>query len=165
MGESEKWKWSRVRFFATPWTAAHQAPPSMGFSRQEYWSGVPSPSPKSLVRNKSTVLTSVCAQSCPDFYNSMDCRLPGSSDHGIFQARIQEWMAISSSWGSFWLRDQTHVSCIGRQMLYRWTTWEAQFSLFQFVFSDKNSECKGSPALTMLIEENKSLNLWVILPR
>ena len=36
---------SRVRLFATPWTAAHQAPLSMGFSRQEYWSGVPSPSP------------------------------------------------------------------------------------------------------------------------
>ena len=35
---------SRVRLFATPWTAAHQAPPSMGFSRQEYWSGVPLPS-------------------------------------------------------------------------------------------------------------------------
>ena len=33
---------SRVRLFATPWTAAYQAPPSMGFSRQEYWSGVPS---------------------------------------------------------------------------------------------------------------------------
>ena len=32
---------SRVRLLATPWTAAHQAPPSMGFSRQEYWSGVP----------------------------------------------------------------------------------------------------------------------------
>ena len=32
---------SRVRLFATPWTVAHQAPPSMGFSRQEYWSGVP----------------------------------------------------------------------------------------------------------------------------
>ena len=31
----------RVRLLATPWTAAHQAPPSMGFSRQEYWSGVP----------------------------------------------------------------------------------------------------------------------------
>ena len=46
------WKWkvkvkslSRVRFSATPWTAAYQAPPSMGFSRQEYWSGVPLPSP------------------------------------------------------------------------------------------------------------------------
>ena len=36
---------SRVQLLATPWTAAHQAPPSMGFSRQEYWSGVPLPSP------------------------------------------------------------------------------------------------------------------------
>ena len=36
---------SRVWLLATPWTAAHQAPPSMGFSRQQYWSGVPSPSP------------------------------------------------------------------------------------------------------------------------
>ena len=45
---SSAWKWkvkvkslSRVRLFATPWTAIHQAPPSMGFSRQEYWSGLP----------------------------------------------------------------------------------------------------------------------------
>ena len=37
---------SRVRLFATPWTAAYQAPPPMGFSRQEYWSGVPLPSPQ-----------------------------------------------------------------------------------------------------------------------
>ena len=36
---------SCVRLFATPWTVAHQAPPSMGFSRQEYWSGLPFPSP------------------------------------------------------------------------------------------------------------------------
>ena len=36
---------SRVRLLATPWTVAHQAPPSMGFSRREYWSGVPLPSP------------------------------------------------------------------------------------------------------------------------
>ena len=36
---------SRVRLFVTPWTAAYQAPPFMGFSRQEHWSGVPSPSP------------------------------------------------------------------------------------------------------------------------
>ena len=39
---------SRVQLFATPWTAAYQAPPSMGFSRQEYWSGVPLPSPKEI---------------------------------------------------------------------------------------------------------------------
>ena len=36
---------SRVQLFATPWTVAYQAPPSMGFSRREYWSGVPLPSP------------------------------------------------------------------------------------------------------------------------
>ena len=49
---SNAWKWkvkvkslSRVRLLVTPWTAAYQAPPSMGFSMQEYWSGVPSPSP------------------------------------------------------------------------------------------------------------------------
>ena len=40
---------SRVRLFATPWTAAHQAPPSMGFSRQEHWSGVPLPSPGTVL--------------------------------------------------------------------------------------------------------------------
>ena len=39
---------SRVRLFATPWTVAYQAPPSMGFSRQEYWSGLPFPSPRDL---------------------------------------------------------------------------------------------------------------------
>ena len=37
---------SRVRLFATPWTVAHQVPPSMGFSRQEYWSGLPVPFPR-----------------------------------------------------------------------------------------------------------------------
>ena len=40
---------SRVRLFATPWTVAQQAPPSMGFSRQEYWSGFPFPSPRYAV--------------------------------------------------------------------------------------------------------------------
>ena len=47
--KSEVKSLSRVRLLATPWTAAHQAPPSMGFSRQEYWSGVPLPSPRSLL--------------------------------------------------------------------------------------------------------------------
>ena len=43
--KSESEVTSRVQLSVTPWTAAHQAPPSMGFSRQEYWSGVPLPSP------------------------------------------------------------------------------------------------------------------------
>ena len=52
ISSSNAWKWkvkvkslSCIQLFATPWTAAYQAPPSMGFSRQEYWSGVPLPSP------------------------------------------------------------------------------------------------------------------------
>ena len=53
----------------------------------------------------------------------MDCSLPGSSVHGILQARILEWVAISSR-GSPPPRDQTHVSyasCVGRQVLYHWS--------------------------------------------
>ena len=50
---------SRVRLFATPWTAAYQAPPSMEFSRREYWTGVPLPSP---VQACSSNICHVCAQ-------------------------------------------------------------------------------------------------------
>ena len=53
--QARAWKWkvkvkslSRVRLLVTPWTAAYQAPPSMRFSKQEYWSGVPLPSPELL---------------------------------------------------------------------------------------------------------------------
>ena len=48
MKRSEMQSLSRVRLFATPWTIAYQASPSMGFSRQEYWSGLPFPSPGDL---------------------------------------------------------------------------------------------------------------------
>ena len=68
------------------------------------------------------------AQSCPAFCNPMDCSPQGSTIHGIFQARILEWVVISFSRGSSWPRDQTHVSsisCIGRRVLYHWATWEA----------------------------------------
>ena len=64
---SNTWKWkvkvkslSRVRLCVTPWTAAYQAPPSMGFSRQEYWSGVPLPSP-SLVFREIQIKTTINA--------------------------------------------------------------------------------------------------------
>ena len=50
---------SRVRLFATPWTAAHQGPLSMGFSRQEYWSGVPLPSPE-VVFSVELILLHYC---------------------------------------------------------------------------------------------------------
>ena len=60
-------RFSRVRLFATPWTAAYQAPPSLGFSRQEHWSGLPFPS---LMRESEV------AQSFPILSNPMDCSLP-----------------------------------------------------------------------------------------
>ena len=58
-------------------------------------------------------------------FDPMDCSPPCSSVHGIFQARILRWVAISSSRGSSWPRYQTRISCIGRQVLYNWTTREA----------------------------------------
>ena len=48
MKRSEVKSLSRVQLFGTPWTVAYQAPPSLGFSRQEYWSGLPFPSPGDL---------------------------------------------------------------------------------------------------------------------
>ena len=79
---------SRVQLFATLWTVARQAPPSMGFSRQEYWNGLPFPSP---------MCESEVTQSCPTLSDPMDCSLPGSSIHGILQARVLEWGAIAFS--------------------------------------------------------------------
>ena len=66
---------------------ACQAPLSMGFPRQEYWSGLPFPSP--IHESESEV-----AQSGLTLSDPMDCSLPGSSIHGIFQARVLEWGAI-----------------------------------------------------------------------
>jgi len=81
-------RFSRVRPCATPQTAAHQALPLVGFSRQEHWSGLPFPPPM----HESEVI-----QSCPTLSDLMDCSLPGSSIHGIFQARILEWVVIAFS--------------------------------------------------------------------
>ena len=83
-------RFSRVRLCATPETAAHQAPPSLGFSKQEHWSGLPCPSP--MHESESEV-----AQSCPTLSDPMDRSLPGSYVHGIFQARVLEWGAIAFS--------------------------------------------------------------------
>ena len=92
-------KWlSRVRLFATPWTVAYKAPLSMEFSRKEYWSGLPFPSPGDLpnpgIEPKSPALQADALPSEP----------PGKSPKYFFEplffagrARILEWVAISSS--------------------------------------------------------------------
>ena len=159
---------SWVRLFVTPWTVVRQAPLSMKFSRQEYWRGLPFPSPGNLLHPgtepsflESSALAgrffttaspaaaaaaaakllqscptqcnprdssptrlsrpwdspgknpgvgchfllqcmkvkseSEVAQSCPTLSDPMDCSPPGSSVHGIFQARVLEWGAIAFS--------------------------------------------------------------------
>ena len=67
-------------------------------------------------------------QSCQTLCDPMDSSWPGSSVHGILQARILEWVAIPSSKGSFWPRNRTHISyisCIAGGFFTHWTTWEA----------------------------------------
>ena len=80
------------------------------------------------------VCVSVCVcvcmftQSCLILCDPMGCRLPDSAIHGIFQARILKWVALSFSWGSSQPQDQTCVSCIscfGRQVLYQLSHREA----------------------------------------
>ena len=75
---SNAWKWkvkvktlSHVQLFATPWTEAYQAPPSMGFSRQEYWSGLPLPSRVTLLQSLIiywTILLINCFKSSHHFH-------------------------------------------------------------------------------------------------
>ena len=64
-------------------------------------------------------------QSCLTLCDPTDCSPPGSSVHGILQARILEWMAISFSRGSYWPRDWTRVSCIAGRLFTVWATREA----------------------------------------
>ena len=75
-----------------PRDAAHQAPPSLGFCKQEHWSGLPFPSPMHE-SEKWKWSRSVVS----DLSDPMDCSPPGSSIHGIFQARVLEWGAIAFS--------------------------------------------------------------------
>ena len=113
---------SRVRLFATLRTVAHQAPLSMRFSRQEYWSGLLFPTPRG-VPNPGTEPTTPrypalaggffttsatwearigpaaakSLQSCPTLCDPIDGSPPGSPIPGILQARTLEWVAISFS--------------------------------------------------------------------
>ena len=96
-----------------PWTVARQAPLSMGFSRQEYWSGLPFPSPVMKCE------VSELAQSCLTLCDPMDCSLTGSSVHGIFQARVLEWGAIAFSGNSRWAISNPE----------RWCCWSAALTM------------------------------------
>ena len=75
---------------------------------------------------------------CVWLFDPMDCSPPGSSVHGIFQATVLEWVAISFSRGSSWLRDQTWVShIVGR----RFTIWAIREAPYLYIFFIKNKNC------------------------
>ena len=65
-------------------------------------------------------------QSCPTLCDPVDCSPPGSSVHGILKARILEWVAMPSSWGSSWPWDQTCVPCVS--CLLRWQVGSLQLA-------------------------------------
>ena len=143
---------SRVRLCATPETAAHQAPPSLGFSRQEHWSGLPFPSPIhesekwkwkwSHVRLLATPLTAAyqapLSMGCSrqEYWSGLplpsswclDCSLLGFSVFRILQARILEWVTISFSKAFSWTRDWIWVSHIPCSFFTNRTTKEAFIS-------------------------------------
>ena len=85
---------------------------------------LPSPTPPSTLATVGLWVwfclesESEVTQSCPTLCDPMDCSLRGSSIHGIFQARILNWVAISFSRGSFQPRDRTRVSCTASSRVY-----------------------------------------------
>ena len=120
---------SCVWLFATTRTIGHQTPLSMGFPRQEYWSGLPFPSPGDLpnpgIETGSPLLLLLLSR----FSRVRLCATPQTAAHqaplslpGILQARTLEWVAISFSRGSFQPRDWTWVSCIEAKFLTIWAT-------------------------------------------
>ena len=108
---------SCVWLLATPWTAAYQAPPSMGFSRQEYWSGMPSPS---LWNPHAAAAAAKSLQSCLTLCNPIHSSPPGSAIPGILQTRTLEWVAISFSDAWKW---KVKVKSLSRVWLFTipWT--------------------------------------------
>ena len=108
-----------------------------------------------------------CAKSpqlCPTLCNSMDYNPPGSFVHGILQARILEWVAMPSSRGSFWPRDQTclsHVSCIGRWTLYHQHHFSSVAQSCPTLCDPMNHSTPGLPVQHQLPEFTQTHVHWV----
>ena len=95
----------------------------------------------------------------------MDCSPPGSSVHEISQARILEWVAISSSKRSSRPKDPTHifcVSCIARQILCHWATWEATASFNHLQYRIPQGQILEQAPPTPLIETSYSFSCCMI---
>ena len=103
------WREARYRRTHTVWSHSREVLEESDPQRQEVYGGDRGWGEE---MGKVVVVKVLIAQLCPTLCNPMDCSLPGSSVHGIFQARILEWVAIPFSRGSSGPRDWTQVSCI-----------------------------------------------------
>ena len=97
------------------------------------------------------------AQSCPTLFDSMDCSL-SCSVHGILQARILEWVTISISRGSSWLRDQTWASWIADRFFTVWATREAPKRLKLFFYKGKQQALRTGFQFSSVSQS--CLTLW-----
>ena len=84
---------------------------------------------------KGKVLTT---QLCPTLWDPMDWSLPGSSVHGILQARVLEWVTILFSRGLYQPKNWTRVSCTAGRFFTIWATREAPISILIFIISSVN---------------------------
>ena len=117
---------SHVWLFGIPWTVVYQAPPSMEFSKQEYWSVLPFPSPEDLpdpAIKPTATATAKSLQSCPTLCDPIDGSPPGSPVPGILQARPLEWAAIAFSNAGKW---KVKVKSLSRVWLLA-TPWTAAY--------------------------------------
>ena len=94
------------------------------------------------------------AQSCLSLCDPMDYSLPGFSVHGISQARILEWVAISFSRGSSQPRDRIQVSCIAGRCFTLWATMEAKYRIHTL------SKRKDTHIKSHAKKKNLDLNMW-----
>ena len=92
-----------------------------------------------------------CPQSCQTLCDPMDCSLPGSSLHGILQARVLEWVAISFSRGSSQPRDQTRVSLIPGRCFNLWATREAH--ILSYLLSKRMGCLSGCLVSSAIIQK------------
>ena len=98
--------------------------------------------------------------SCVHFFGKLiDCSLPVSSVHGIFQTRILEWAAIPFSRRSFWLKAPTHVSCIGSRVLYHWASMELGLGNSFLILLQNWSRFWYAGSFTVDLSETQSLVL------
>ena len=108
-------------------------------------------------------------QSGPTLCDPTDYSPPGSSAHGILQARILEWVAIFSSRGSFWPTDQTCISCIIRRVLHHWATKEAHVECGSVLLYTLFLQQTWKAGIAFLLQESKlrkvdCMRLRVTLP-